>query len=318
MVRSVVLLLVLFYSANASANDGTDDKAAQQQGSQFTAKERGFWSFRSLVEPPVPTVRDATWPTNPIDRFVLAHLEAKGLLPSAPAAKAAWLRRVFYDLIGLPPRPEEIDAFLADESDHAFEKVVDHLLASPRYGERWGRHWLDVVRYSDTTGQEADWIMRYAWRYRDYVINAFNHDKPYDQFVIEQLAGDLLPADGDFDTIAERIIATGFLMLSPKATAEADKELMELDIVDEQIDVSGRAFLGLTIACARCHDHKFDPIPTLDYYSIAGIFRSTRTMVDRMTTSMWSEYPLDYIPNAAERRQLDEYSARIAALNEQI
>lgn len=313
MLRSVVLVLLLLAGTAL-----TGDEATSQQESFFSDEEKSYWAFQPIVHPAVPANAESDWALNPIDSFVLSRLRDTGLEPSPPASKATWLRRVYFDLVGLPPTPEQIDAFLSDTSEYAFEKVVDQLLASPRYGERWGRHWLDVVRYSDTTGQEADWVMRYAWRYRDYVLNAFNYDKPYDQFVIEQLAGDLLPAEGDFDAIAERIVATGFLMLSPKATAEADKELMELDIVDEQIDVSGRAFLGLTIACARCHDHKFDPIPTMDYYSIAGIFRSTRTMVDRETTSMWSEYPLEYVPNAEERKQLDAYAARIEALTAQI
>jgi hypothetical protein len=177
--------------------------------------------------------------------------------------------------------------------------VVDRLLASPSYGERWGRHWLDVVRYADTTANDANAVMRFAFRYRDYVVDAFNRDKPYDQFIIEQLAGDLLPGPADLRTRAERVIATGFLMVGPKALAETDKEQTRLDIADEQLDVTSRAFLGLTVSCARCHDHMFDPIPTMDYYSLAGVFRSTNPLMDEApNSSMWQEWPLVPAPGA--------------------
>jgi hypothetical protein len=171
---------------------------------------------------------------------------------------------------------------------------VDRLLASPHYGERWGRHWLDVVRYADTTANDANAIMRYAWRYRDYVVRALNQDKPYDQFLIEQLAGDLLPAPADPGVWADQVIATGYLMIGPKALAETDKEQSRMDIVDDQIDVTGRGFLGLTLGCARCHDHKFDPIPTVDYYALAGIFRSTEVFRDEnRNATMWQEWELE-------------------------
>ena len=171
--------------------------------------------------------------------------------------------------------------------------VVNRLLDSPHYGERWGRHWLDVVRYAETTANDANAVMRFAWRYRNYVIDAFNRDLPYDQFVIEQLAGDLLPATDSVETNTRRIIATGYLMVGPKALAETDKEQSRLDIVDDQIDVTGRAFLGLTIACARCHDHKFDAIRATDYYALAGIFRSTEPFQNEVrNASMWWEYPV--------------------------
>jgi len=200
---------------------------------------------------------------------------------------------VTFDLTGLPPTPEEIDAFLKDESPQAFAKAVDRLLDSPRYGERWGRHWLDAVRYADSTANDANAVMRYAWRYRNYVIDAFNRDLPYDQFIVEQLAGDLLPETDDLDARIRRTLATGYLMIGPKALAETDKEQSRLDIVDDQIDVTGRAILGLTIGCARCHDHKFDAIRTVDYYALAGIFRSTEPFRDEArNSSMWWEFPL--------------------------
>ena len=181
-----------------------------------------------------------------------------------------------FDLIGLPPTPEEIDAFVNDKSNNAFATVVDRLLAAPQFGERWGRHWLDVVRYGESTGKERNVPYRYAWRYRDYVFDSFNEDKPYDRFVVEQLAGDLLQTT-NIPEHNKLIIATGFLAIGPKSLNTNNPEQFKVDVIDDQIDVTGRAFLGMTIACARCHDHKFDPIPQTDYYAIAGIFHSTDT-----------------------------------------
>jgi mono/diheme cytochrome c family protein len=249
----------------------------------FTPEQKGFWSFRPVVPPPLP--RTATPSANPIDAFILAKLNDSGMSLAPRADRLTLLRRLTFDLTGLPPTPEEIDAFLKDDSPGAYEKVVDRLLASPHYGERWGRHWLDVVRFGESTANDSNAVMRYAWRYRDYVVRAFNTDKPYDRFITEQLAGDLLP-----DASLESITATGFLMVGPKALAEPDKEQSRLDIVDDQLDVTGRALLGLTLGCARCHDHKFDPIPTADYYSLAGIFRSTEVFRDEnRNATMWQE-----------------------------
>ena len=184
------------------------------------------------------------------------------------------IRRVTFDLTGLPPTPEEIDAFLADSSTDALEKVVDRLLASPAYGERWGRHWLDIARYGESTGSSRNIPFPHAWRYRDYVITAFDADKPYDQFIREQVAGDLLPA-GSQQQRDEMLTATGFLALGVKDVNQRFKVRFVMDNVDEQIDTVSRSVLGLTASCARCHDHKFDPIPTTDYYALAGIFRSS-------------------------------------------
>ena len=193
----------------------------------------------------------------------------------ADADKLSLLRRVHFDLTGLPPTPREIDAFVKDAATDAFAKVVDRLLASPQFGERWGRHWLDVVRYAESVTLRG-FVFKEAWRYRDYVIDAFNSDLPYDQFIREQIAGDLLPAK-DAAERNEHLIATGFLALGPKGLNEKNRVQFEMDLVDEQIDVTSRAVLGLTAACARCHDHKFDPIPNQDYYALAGIFRSSKT-----------------------------------------
>ncbi len=239
---------------------------------------RDHWSFLPTKRPPLPAVRNEGWVRNPIDRFILTRLEARGMSPAPPADKLTLIRRITYDLTGLPPAEEEVRAFVGDTSADAFGKAVDRLLASPRYGERWGRHWLDVARYADSTGADEDHRYPHAWRYRDYVIDAFNRDLPYDRFIREQIAGDLLPDEKGGEVNTAGIIATGFLALGPKLIAEQDKPKMFYDIVDEQIDVTGKAVLGLTIACARCHDHKFDPISTKDYYSLASIFASTKQL----------------------------------------
>ena len=263
----------------------------------FTPEETSFWAYQPVRNSPPPSIQNEAWIKSPLDRFVLAKLEENKLAPAASADKRTLIRRVTFDLTGLPPSPEEIEAFLKDESPQAFEKVVNRLLDSPHYGERWGRHWLDVVRYAESTANDANAVMRFAWRYRNYVIDAFNRDLPYDQFIVEQLAGDLLPTTDDLNARIRRMTATGYLMIGPKALAETDKEQSRLDIVDDQIDVTGRAFLGLTIACARCHDHKFDAIRAVDYYALAGIFRSTEPFKDEArNSSMWWEFPLFEAP----------------------
>ena len=238
------------------------------------------WAFQPLQDPVPPTIRSPEQARNAIDRFILAKLDEEGLPQAAPANKLTLLRRAKFDLLGLPPAPEEIDEFLADDSPDAFTRLIEWLLASPRYGERWGRHWLDVARYADSTGLDEDHKYPFAWRYRDYVIQAFQDDLPYDQFVREQVAGDLLPARDGSEVNTRGIVATGFLALGPKPIAQQDKVRVKYDVVDEQIDTLSKAFLGLSIACARCHDHKFDPISTKDYYSLASIFANTRNFED--------------------------------------
>ncbi len=235
---------------------------------------RKFWAFVPPVMETAPKTRDAKWAATPIDRFVLAKLEAKHLKPVADADRRVLVRRIYLDLTGVPPTPEEAEAFLAGKGKDAFEKVVDRLLASPLFGERWGRHWLDVARYGETTGRTRNAPFPFAWRYRDWVIDAFNKDLPYDQFVVKQIAGDLLEAKTAEERNANRV-ATGFLALGAVDLNELDKRQYEMDVVDEQVHVVSKAFMGVTVGCARCHDHKFDPIPTRDYYAMAGIFRST-------------------------------------------
>lgn len=276
---------------------------------------RDFWAFQPPVDPPVPSVKDTAWPRSPLDHFILAELEAKGLRPAPAADKRTLIRRATFDLIGLPPTVEEIENFLSDDSPDAFARVVDRLLDSVHYGERWGRHWLDVARYADSNGLDENIAYGNAWRYRDYVVEAFNKDKPYDQFVVEQLAGDLLPKTGDWRIRHERLIATGFLSLGPKVLAEVDETKMEMDIIDEQVDTVSRAFMALTMGCARCHDHKFDPLPTKDYYGLAGIFKSTRTMEHFRKIARWYENPLE----TPERLAVQEkHASRVTAKKQEI
>jgi mono/diheme cytochrome c family protein len=253
------------------------DKAAAVPASPPPAYERiraRHWSLQPVAKPEAPPIADNAWPSGDIDRFILAKLEEHKLKPVADATPLTFIRRVTYDLTGLPPTPAETDAFLSDKSPEAFARLVDRLLASPRFGERWGRHWLDVARYGESSGPSRNIPYPHAWRYRDYVIDAVNRDVPYNRFLQEQIAGDLLPAA----TPAERdrqLIATSFLALGPKDVNQRFEERFIMDNAAEQIDTLTRSTMALTVGCARCHDHKFDPIPTADYYALAGILTST-------------------------------------------
>lgn len=267
---------------------------------------RQFWSFKAVVKPSVPEVREQAWIKTPIDAFVLAKLEANGLKPSPPADKRTLIRRVTFDLVGLPPTPAEIDAFVADESPEAFRTVVERLLKSPGYGVRWGRHWLDVARYADSNGLDENLAFGNAWRYRDYVVNSFNRNKPFDRFLIEQLAGDLLP-----NANQESQTATGFLVLGAKVLAEPDRTKLEMDTIDEQLDTTGKAFLGMTLGCVRCHDHKFDPVKQSEYYGLAAIFKSTRTFAESNTGAIkhWNEYNFATESELASLKDVDKQIA---------
>jgi cytochrome c553 len=248
--------------------------ALGKSSAKYEALRRNHWAWQPLRRSEAPRAQVESWGRDRLDRYILAKLDAAGLEPAGDADKRSLIRRATFDLTGLPPSPEAIAAFAADPSAAAFEKVVDALLATPSYGERWARHWLDVARYGESTGSSRNVPFPHAWRYRDYVIDAFTNDKPYDQFIREQIAGDLLPAESQRERDEHRI-ATGFLALGVKDVNQRFKVRFVMDNVDEQIDTVSRSILGLTASCARCHDHKFDPIPTADYYALAGIFRST-------------------------------------------
>ncbi|MBT5125445.1 MAG: DUF1549 domain-containing protein [Planctomycetaceae bacterium] len=274
---------------NAPHPDANKTSVLPRQGAVDLDKERQFWSFQPLVDTPIPTVKQSHWPQQPIDYFILSKLEQQQLSPAAPADRRTLIRRVTFDLTGLPPTPAEIDNFLYDKSSDAYQHLIDRLLDSEAYGERWGRFWLDVVRYADSNGLDENVAHGNAWRYRNYVIAAFNQDRPFNEFLTEQIAGDLMPETKSTAMNHRRIVATGFLVLGPKVLAEVDKVKMEMDIIDEQVSTVGQAFMGMTFGCARCHDHKFDPISTEDYYALAGVFKSTTTMESFKTIAKWNE-----------------------------
>jgi hypothetical protein len=257
----------------------------------FLMGAEGYWAFAPVQNPDLPAVQNTGWAREELDRFILAGIAKKDSLPTKSAGKRTLVRRAYLDLHGLPPSTEQITAFLQDKRHDAWERLIEELLESPRYGERWGRHWLDVARYADTNGMDEDIAHPSAWRYRDYVIASFNQDKPFDQFIIEQLAGDLLPAK-DLAEKRAQIVGLGFLSVGPKMLACDDPDKMRRDIVDEQMDTMGRAFMGMTIGCARCHDHKIDPITIEDYYGLAGIFMSTKTLTKYSVVAEFHEHNL--------------------------
>lgn len=262
------------------APDPREHKVANASGGKRVIdmdEGRKHWAFQKPVKSLPPEVKTEGWARTDIDRFILAGLEKNALHPVRDADRSTLIRRIAFDLTGLPPTPDEVKAFLADQSPEAVQRVVDMYLDSERYGERWGRYWLDVARYAESSGKEVNVLYPHAWRYRDYVINAFKKDKPYDLFLREQIAGDLLKSEGKRDQ-AEKIVATGFLAIGSKGHNNRDRRQFAMDLVDEQIDTLSQSMLGLTLACARCHDHKFDPVTQRDYYALAGIFLSSETL----------------------------------------
>ena len=257
---------------SAGAPDETIAKP-QAKSLEVDDEARAYWAYRPLREIAVPRVQNAGWVHNPIDAFVLSKLEAEGLVPAPPANRIALIRRAYYDLLGLPPAPEEVDAFVADTSPDAWERLINRLLDRPQYGEKWGRHWLDLVRFAETHGYERDSVKPFAWRYRDYVIDSFNRDKPYDLFLREQLAGD------ELDVVTpETLIATGYYRLGLWDDEPADRLLAKYDVLDGIVSTTGQLVLGMTVGCARCHDHKKDPIPQRDYYRLLAFFRDVTDM----------------------------------------
>ena len=270
---------------------------------------RNFWSMMPLKPVEVPRAVDADWCRNPIDAFVLKELDSNGLRPSPESSRREILRRVTLGLIGLVPESQEYKAFEQDIAPEAYERQVDRLLSSEQYGVRFGRHWLDVARYSDSNGLDENIAYGNAWRYRDYVVEAFNSDKPFDRFIEEQIAGDLLP-----DADRQSKTATGFLVLGAKVLAEPDRDKLTMDTIDEQLDTIGKAFMGMTLGCARCHDHKFDPIKQRDYYALAAILKGTKTFGDSNFGAIkhWNE--ISYA-NPQEKEQLKAIDAQIAEKN---
>jgi mono/diheme cytochrome c family protein len=296
-----------------------DPRTQQAAQSDVKTATTNHWAFQPIRTPPVPAVQMTAWPRNNIDKFVLADLEKRQLQPPGPEDRAALIRRASFDLVGLPPTPEEIDAFLSDKSADAFAKVVDRLLNSAHFGEQWGRSWLSIAGYADTAAYALGGPSENAWRYRDYVIDAFNRDKPYHLFVQEQLAGDLLESD-DRAMTSERLIATGFLVVGNQVVPELNRKRLAQDIADDQVELTTRAFLGLTVACARCHDHKTDPVTMRDYYALVGIFTSTSTFTDS------DQEGRPGAPRRLERslatpeqlREFTEYEAHLTQLKDQL
>jgi len=288
----------------------SDSTKSRRPGRQIDLEAgRQFWAFQTVRRSPPPSIIDE-WIQSPIDAFILLRLQTAGLRPVERADRRTLIRRASFTLTGLPPTPDQLAAFLADKSPLAFARLVDRMLASPDYAERWGRHWLDVVRYGDCNGADESRAFPNAWHFRNYIIDTFNRDLPYDRMIAEHLAGDLLEHDGEGDY--EPLVGTGFLVLGTKILAEQDQVKMNVDIIDEQIDAFSRSMLAMTLACARCHDHKFDPLPTADYYSLAGIFQSTRTMAGY---GKWLERPTYLRTSLSEaKRQQQELAIRKADL----
>ncbi|MCS6953556.1 MAG: PSD1 and planctomycete cytochrome C domain-containing protein [Bryobacterales bacterium] len=284
-------------------------------GNPGSENAASFWSFRPPQAPSLPRAVPREWAANPVDRFIFAKLRELGLKPAPLADKRTLIRRATYDLTGLPPSPEEVEAFLRDRSPNAFEKVVDRLLASPHYGERWGRRWLDLVRYADTAGDSADYPIPQARLYRDYVIASFNRDKPYDQFLREQIAGDLLPYRDEEDRW-EKIVATGYIAISRRFSVRPERN-MHLTIEDT-LDNLGKVVLGLSISCARCHDHKYDPISAKDYYALYGIFASTRYPFAGSENDPYQKDLIYRLPQEKVDEILKPYREQLAAIDAEI
>jgi hypothetical protein len=297
--------LVTWIRAGAADPRSTRPAPAAGGPVSYGGQGKNHWAFKPVTKPSPPQVKNAAWVKNDIDRFTLAKLEAADMSPNEIADKRTLIRRAYFDVVGLPPTPEQVQAFLADNSPNAFEKVVDGLLASPRYGERWGRHWLDVARYSDTKGQNdrrrESTLYPYAWTYRDWVIKALNDDMPYDEFIKQQLAADRMTGQKASPTLA----ALGFLTLGDHFTGN------QADIINDRIDVTSKGFLGLTVSCARCHDHKFDPIPQADYYSLYGVFSSSIEPKDKPVIGQPTAAYADYV---VRRKAMDQ---RVENMNEQ-
>jgi hypothetical protein len=304
-------LRILTHWIKEGALDPRDGRPVRLGGTTVEAA-RKWWAFQPVKRPVVPKGKF----TNPIDAFIAARQRERGLSLSPAADRRTLLRRVTYDLTGLPPSAEEVNAFLKDDSPGAFARVVDRLLASPHYGERWGRHWLDLVRYADTAGENSDHPLPHAWRYRNWVIDSFNHDQPYDEFLREQIAGDILAARGPPQKYASRVIATGYLALARRFEHDCDKHMHLTH--EDGIDTLGKAFLGLTLGCARCHDHKYDAVSMSDYYALYGIFDSTKLAFPGCEAKQQPRDLVPLVPPAEWERVVQPYQDKLARLDRQI
>ncbi len=310
MTRLATLLLTLAAVGLAAGRDDSP-KLEGYTDPEISAQEKSHWSFQPPVRPEIPAVKNQKWIRNPIDAFILAKLEAAGMTPAPEADRLTLIRRVMLDLTGLPPTPEEVNAFLNDTRPGAYERLVDRLLASPHHGERWATYWLDVVRFAESNGYELDAERPQAWRYRDYVIRSFNADKPYDVFLTEQIAGDELAAGKDPRDCADLLIATGLHRCGPVHVVggNLDKDMVRQEILTEMVNGLGSAVLGLTLGCARCHDHKFDPISAGDYYRIEAFFAPAEyTEVDLATDEEKKE----------RKKKADAIEAKMTPLKKQV
>src|SRR5262245_32948633 len=301
-VVHITLVLVCTRATGADSPKGAAERSADSSKN---------WPYRPVERPNLPRIRNSEWVRNPIDTFVLDKLDQAGLKPADPSDKTALIRRATYDLIGLPPTLDEVDSFLADSSANAFEKVLDQLLARPQYGEKWGRHWLDLVRFAETNGYERDDTKPFAWRYRDYVIRSFNDDKPYDQFIREQLDGDEVEPPN-----ADAIVATGFYRLGLWDDEPADPLLARYDELDDILTTTSQVLLGTTVNCARCHDHKADPIPQTDYYRLLAFFQDIPRYGERSVSEKHVLTDISSFTQATEQNQrrtaLTERKDRVA------
>nr|AEH26462.1 hypothetical protein [uncultured Acidobacteria bacterium A2] len=286
--------------------DSKEVTVARKGDKEITTSDRGYWAYRPLKRPAVPEVTDKKWVANPIDAFIRAKLQAANLEPNGPAGRRELVRRVYYDVLGLPPTPAEVDAFVNDSSPQAWENLVDRLLASPQYGEKWGRHWLDLVRFAETNGYERDGPKENVWRYRDYVIQAFNKDKPFDRFILEQLAGDELP-DADVETLT----ATGFYRLGLWDDEPVDRVQAYYDGLDDVVSTTSQVFLGLTMGCARCHAHKIDPVQNADYYRLLAFFHNLKHGNTQVPIASEAE-------RKAHQQRLDQHKGELDRLEKAI
>lgn len=293
----------------ADERDLTANAESHSSVPKVTEETKKFWSFQPVVRPSVPEVGNEAWSQNAIDRFIFKKLEENGLSPARPASREALVRRVYYDLIGLPPSAAQIQAFLEDSDPRAYEKLIDTLLESPHYGEKWGRHWLDLVRYAESNSFERDDTKPFVWRYRDYVIRSFNEDKPYDQFLTEQLAGDEIE-----NVTLDSLTATGYYRLGAWDDEPADPLLAKFDEVDDIIATTSQTMMGLTVNCARCHDHKIDPIPQADYYRLASLFENIRHYGVRGEPSVY-DASIRYVPGEATAEEKLAYQAELDKVN---